>query len=454
MTVAYTKIDHQEEQELYMQAATSECSTSSSPNLDPSGDTRIQKENPTRRVLAASKRLAKKLFGSTTVKKNNVSTFSLEELAARERATKAEFMKYFSRCENVPFEKKESPVGHYPGWLEMIKNNTVDPLIGLFVQLIIPFVLLILKFIGLLFSIFGFSNLNQEHIKYEYVNNKRIVVSGGGGLLYYQAGFCTVLVELYQKHLAEGVTFEGYSAGASASLLLAWCSQGVGSVAEYTARTLDSYYNIPNYMNSQYNAFNCHADVWLAAKIWHDKASEKLSDDETLESKIKDRLVIWVTNAFTMKSVPLFRFPDVRHLADAWVASCFIPGFLSPWLWYNHSTPHASSSIDGGFGIIDGDNSMFEAKKTKDGKRVKTIYIETFPTPWKKNSRESVDPNIRIIQLWKWEDYDSSSFITGLIDPTHQTDLFLRGYYSSKKHVDEIHEAMSWLLAEDDDDDQ
>jgi hypothetical protein len=102
-------------------------------------------------------------------------------------------------------------------------------------------------------------------------------------------------------------------------------------------------------------------------------------------------------------------------------------------------------AIDGEISQRVGDSKIFKPVH-RDGKTIRTLYIETgyiYPKP-------PPDPNLRTISLWKWDDYRMDERKSGMANPWAGTDLYLRGYYTSKSRAAEIHEAMAWLLEDTD----
>jgi len=81
----------------------------------------------------------------------------------------------------------------------------------------------------------------------------------------------------------------------------------------------------------------------------------------------------------------------------------------------------------------------------KDGKTVKTLYIETMPL----QPEPPPDPNRRVIKLWKWDDFRGYNVTAGIHDPWIATDLYLRGYYTAKARAVEIKSVIDWLLEHD-----
>eukprot|EP00398_MALV-I-01_sp_L67-1_P000289 gene289-161_t len=232
----------------------SDCSTSSNSatlrkgysSVGFSSEKRIGKPDAIRKCLAT-----KAVDGGDVPlkKRNEFVQLTPDEVATREHATKQEFEKFLSRSENVPFVKKTRP-----GWIAIVMDCTIDCLLGILLKLILPMMFLFFKIIGWLRQIFGFSNRKKENEKHEYVHDKRILISGGGGLVFFQAGFCRMLVELYGEHLSDGVVFEGFSAGSQSALQLFLASLGVENCSEHVKVMVDNATKNPNYFQAQYYA--------------------------------------------------------------------------------------------------------------------------------------------------------------------------------------------------------
>jgi len=360
-------------------------------------------------------------------------------LRKAETATQQDFKKFLRKASGLE-----------PNFVKTRKSSLRLHSEHLLKQLCIAVIIIALTIAGFLRRLFCFK-LNTQHtkplIERTYVHDKRILIGGAGGLLWYQQGLMAVLLEHYQDRLSHGVIFEGVSAGAACAFVLAACSKGLGTVSEYICVTCDCSESLNNYPKAY--GFVGH-DAWNMAHKWFETAMNHASEANfSLESITKDRCVMWVTDAFSLRSVPWCSFPDSHHLADGWLTSAFIPGFMAPSFWNHHLTPYDGYSLDGCVALSAGDYHMFEPKTTSSGRQVKTIYIEAFPGDIP--AELVTGPHIRTLRLWEWDDWHSESYYLGCLDPVHLQDLYIRGYHKSKERFEEVDEVMKWLLSEDED---
>jgi len=271
--------------------------------------------------------------------------------------------------------------------------------------------------------------------------------------LFYESGFAMALKELYGDKIADCVCFEGVSAGAFVAGILTCATAGLSCISEMVGFTIDDVIAHVYEDNNGGIPWNCYSHIFdngfkiykMAERDVATKAAATGSTD-TVWSLSENRLIMWNTDAFTLSAVPATQYPDAQHMAEAFAASCYIPLLMKwPRLWVRHKTPYMNCAIDGEIAQRVGDSKIFKPVH-KDGKTIRTLYIETGPT----YPKPPPDPNLRTIKLWKWDDYRMDERRSGLSNPWVATDLYLRGYYTSKSRAAEIHEAMAWLLEDTD----
>ena len=277
------------------------------------------------------------------------------------------------------------------------------------------------------------------------VVQKRIIFGGSAGLLWYSYGAAAYLMEKWGDELTEDVSFEGVSGGCSAAWSMAIHSQlKTVSITEFAGVGIDGF--VSRNQKEGWMGLWCFKAAWaIADKFWtmSEAALNKLKETssrfkagDTITSILEGKVVFWHTDAYTFKLFPCANLTDRNYTADAYLASCWVPGILGPALAV--ATEHLAGkavALDGGVGLAAGDRSMFEPTH-KDGKEIRTIFFEVYPTV----PAPPKSDNLRVIKLWQWDDFRWYGVHQGLCNPKQATELYLRGYYTAQAHRQEVEE--------------
>jgi len=99
-------------------------------------------------------------------------------------------------------------------------------------------------------------------------------------------------------------------------------------------------------------------------------------------------------------------------------------------------------ALDGCFAQMVGDTQMYEPQ-TENGC---SLYVEMMPTVPAAPQKD----NLHTLQIWKWGNFSWTELQSGLCEQDTAFSQFERGYQAAQEHLEELDNAIQWLLAASD----
>eukprot|EP00398_MALV-I-01_sp_L67-1_P000325 gene325-427_t len=272
--------------------------------------------------------------------------------------------------------------------------------------------------------------------------DKRILFSGSAGLMWFEMGVTHAIAERYAKELKENVSFEGISGGNASAFSLLMASQGYADIRKFFEIGVKEFVVVNE--ENECHGLHCSKEGWEMSLSSWEHAAECIrnqhhpeSHHQNLSSVVEGKLVVWVTD-HALRSQGLNEFPDAAYFADA---LAYIPGVIGKGLMCKQAN-RGGFALDGCFAQMVGDNKMYQPQ-TENGR---TLYIEMMPTVPAPPQQD----NLYTFQIWKWGGFRWKELQSGLCEEETALSQFDRGYAAAQEHMEEVENAMQWLLAAND----